>query len=897
MCDKSISHVGVVELQVEYMENPVGIDVKRPRLSWRLLSEGRNQKQTAYQILVSTDSTLLISDSADLWNSGWVNSDEMNQIEYLGRTPISRETCYWKLRILDQDSAVSAWSKIANWSMGLLDSSDWKAQWIGFDEAWSDSIYRVKPWGNRMDGTSEYKPLPCPYLRKSFMIENSIESANIYVTALGIYELYINGIRVGEDCFTPGWTDYTKRVYYKTYEVSSLLNHGENTVGVILADGWYAGNIANRGQYYYGKKLRFKMQLEIAKSSGAVDVIATNNTWRASYGPIREADMQGGETYDARLKMNGWNTNDFDDSQWKDVVVSDSITTPLQPYPSLGVRKTEEIKPVEIVKRNSGTYIVDMGQNFAGWVRLKVSGSKGDSIVLRYAEKLNEKGALYTRNLRTARATDTYVVRNDGSEVWEPRFTYHGFQFVEISGYSGELKKEDVIGVVVHSNLDISGDFDCSNPLVNKLFSNIVWSQRSNYFDVPTDCPQRDERMGWTGDAQVFMQTAAYNMNIAPFYTKWLVDITDGQYENGRFPSTAPRVYKRVAAGWGDAGVLCPWTMYQWYGDKKVLHQYYPNMVRWINHIEERSPNYISTLGSYGDWQNVESETPINLIATAYFKHSVDVMIEIARVLDKQQDVSKYIELSGKIKQAFIDTFFIENDQLRDETQTSYLMALDFDLIPKDSESNVVGHLLNTIYASDTSLSTGILGTKLLLPILTKYGHIDLAYRLLLNEQYPSWGNQINNGATTIWERWNSYSSFQGFHEDSTNSLNHYAYGSVGEWFYKTIGGIQSLEPGFKKVLIHPMPGGGLTFAKADYKSIRGMISSHWEIKEGKFYLVVEIPVNTTGTIILPADDVDSILEGGLPIASKFEVETLNGEVHIDVASGKYRFETVYTDE
>lgn len=892
-CSDPKSEVMLQKLRCEYLENPIGIDVLKPRFSWNMESAERNQSQTGYQILVASSAELLDADNASVWDSGKIQTNNSVNIEYKGLDLNSAKMYYWKVRIWDRDSIVSDWSEPATWYTGLLNSNDWQADWIGYDLAKQDSSIEIKPWGNGMQKKTDYKPNPCSFLRYEFELDKSVSEAHTFITALGVYELLINGERVGDDYFTPGWTDYSKRIYYNTYDVAELLKQGSNTIAVILADGWYAGNIADRGQDYYGDKTRIRAQVHVRYEDGSSKVISTNSKWKASTGPIIESDMQAGETYDARLEMEDWAENGFNDGSWSFVIVSDTTKAVLEAYPSVGVQKMEELEAREVIQLPNGNYIVNFNQNFAGWVRLKVQGNKGDSITLKFAEKLENDSTLYTRNLRSARAIDTYVIGSDSNEVWEPKFTYHGFQYVEISGYPGELTTEDITGIVVHSNLESTGSFSCSNSLINKLNSNIVWSQRSNYFDVPTDCPQRDERMGWTGDAQVFMRTAGYNMNIAPFFTKWMVDVADAQFDNGRFSSTAPRVYNRVAAGWGDGGVICPWNFFEMYQDTQMIRNYYPNMIRWMDHLEGRNPNFISTLGSYGDWQNVESETPIKIISTVYYKRCADLMTEMAVILKSKKDSTKYSRLSGNIKETFSDSFLLDSAKVMSETQTAYLLALSFSLIPKELEPDVFENLVQAIYKADTSLTTGILGTQLLLPTLTDYNRLDLAYQLLLNERYPSWGHQINNGATSIWERWDSYSSFQGFHEDSTNSLNHYAYGSVGEWFYSTIAGICAEEPGFKKILIYPRPGGGLTFAKADYNSAYGLISSHWEIKKDQFKLGVVIPANTSAWVVIKADDLESLSENNMPISKSqgvIEVVRLDGEVMIHVGSGSYQF-------
>ena len=893
-CKSPVSDLHPTNLRCEYLDDPIAIDETAPRISWELQANGRNRAQTAYQVLVASTAELLAKDYGNLWNSGKVTSDETINLSYRGGKLSSRVSCFWKVKVWDQDNVSSDWSPVARWSMGLLDSNDWQAQWIGHDAALNDTTaFGTQPWANDVERKTDYRPLPCPYLRKEFELEGAVESAKIYITALGIYELNINGECVGIDYFSPGWTDYHKRIYYNTYDIGSVLKKGTNTIAVILADGWYAGNIADRGQQYYGKHLRLKAQLEIQTEDNEPIVLTTDRSWKAAFGALREADMQAGETYDARLEPEGWRNSGFDDSQWSAVVESDSITAPLEAYPSKTVQKIEEIKPIAVFETRPGVYVADMGQNFAGWAKTRINEKRGDVITLRFAEKLEADSGLYTRNLRGARASDTYYAKGDGVEIWEPRFTYHGFQYVEISGFSKPLSEDDITGIVVHSNLERTGSFSCSSELINKIYKNIFWSQRSNYFDVPTDCPQRDERAGWMGDAQVFMPTACYNMDVASFYKKWLVDVSDAQKDDGRFTSVAPNMGVRHGAAWGDAGVICPWYFFQVYSDIQTISKYYNGMTRWLSFLQDHSKSNLSTIITFGDWQNVECETPAAVISTAYFKRSSDLMAKMARELGKDDDVKKYESLSDSIKASFFEYFVNDSGYVDGRTQTSYLMALAFDLVPDSVRSIILSHLIKDIVKRDTALSTGILGTPLLLPTLTKNGHADLAYKLLLNTNYPSWGHQVENGATTIWERWDSYSTKKGFHEDETNSLNHYAYGAVGEWMYSTIAGIQSCGPGYKQIFIRPMPGGGLTQAEATYKSIRGSITSSWKLNEGVFSLDVSIPPNTVAKIYIPTNNVSSINESGQSAFSSDEFQISSHDLYtteIKVGSGSYSF-------
>ncbi len=881
-------------LRCEYLQNPLGIDATAPRLSWQLEADNRGRNQLAYRILVASDSSALHSDEADLWDSDTVYSRQSLQIGYEGKPLHSGQDCFWKVQVWDQDSAVSVWSPVARWSMGLLQASDWKAHWIGYDAAWADTTIKARPWGNGMRQKMDYRPLPCPYLRKEFEVDQEVKSAKVYATSLGVYELYINGKRVGEEYLAPGWTDYRKRIYYRTYEVAPLLKPGKNVVAAILSDGWYAGTIANKGRYFYGRNLRLKAHVVWTSPEGELKLVTTDSSWKASYGPLREADMQGGETYDARLEMPGWNAPGFKDAHWVPVVVSDTQTAVLEAHPGPPVVATEALAPELITRTDSGTYIVDMGQNFAGWVRISGTGDSGQRMVIRFAEKLNQDGSLHTRNLRTARCTDTYVFAGKETETFEPRFTYHGFQFLEIKGYPGELTKENLRGIVVHSNLPRVGTFECSNSLINRIYQNILWSQRSNYLEVPTDCPQRDERLGWTGDGQIFMKTASYNMDLGAFFTKWMVDIDDGRFPDGRYPSTAPKVYTGSAAGWAEAGIIIPWRLYELYQDKRVLQRYYPSMQGWMDFMHaNKQEEYISTLWTYGDWQNVDSETSKKVLATAYYKRTADLMHQIATVIGRTEDAADYGALSDSIKAAFQRELVQDSGKIEGNTQTAYLLALGFDLTNDSLQPLIEKQLLRALQEADWHLTTGIHGTRLLLPVLTRMERTDLAYRILQHEDYPSWGHHVENGATTIWERWNSFSEEEGFHKDSTNSLNHYAYGAVGEWLFAFLVGIYHLCPGFYSLKFCPLIGGGGPFAKATFRSPKGPIQVDWSFKAGQLELKVVLPPNTTTEVHLPSDRIADILETGRALSACPDIELLKKEKGLTVVrigSGNFHF-------
>lgn len=870
-------------LRCEYRVNPLGIDVTKPRLSWVLDCRQRSAAQSAYQILAAGSEENLGRNNGDLWDSGKVSSDQSNQVVYEGKSLTSRMHCCWKVRVWDKDNKVSAWSEPASWTVGLLEPGDWQAKWIGYDAEPPASYQK------------ELVLPPPPYLRKTFFVSKPVERATVYASALGLYELHINGKRVGKDYFTPGWTDYTKRVYYQSYDVTNLLTRGGNAVGAILADGWYAGYIGfGKKREHYGDKPRLCVQLEIEYTDGSRQTIATGKSWKAAYGPLLEADFLMGETYDSSKENPDWCTYWFNDAAWAPAAVTDRIEGKLQAYPGVTVQKILQINPKKRTEPAKGVYVFDMGQNFAGWVRLKVQGRAGTKVVLRFAEILNPDGTIYTTNLRAARCTDTYMLKGKGREIWEPRFTYHGFRYVEVTGYPGKPGLDAITGVVVHSDTPPAGAFECSNPMVNQLYKNIVWSQRGNFIEIPTDCPQRDERLGWTGDAQIFIRTATYNMDVAAFFTKWLVDLEDAQTPEGAFPDVAPH---KVAMGsgvpaWGDAGVICPWTIYEVYGDTRVLEKHYESMKKWIAYLEKNSKDLLRPAYGYGDWVSIASDTPKDVIATAYFAHSTHLVSKAAAVLGKSDEAEQYENLFERIKEAFNKAYVSQDVRVKGETQTCYLLALYFDLLPDDKRPRAAQHLVEAVEAKNWHLSTGFVGLSYLLPTLTQTGHLDIAYRLLANDTFPSWGYSIKNGATSIWERWDGWTEDKGFQDPGMNSFNHYAFGSVGRWLFNTVAGIDTDGPGYKKIVIHPRPG-GITSAKASYESIYGRIVSDWRLKDGTFSLNVTIPPNTTATVYIPAGSAESVMESRRPATSADGVRFLRmdpGEAVWAVSSGNYHF-------
>jgi alpha-L-rhamnosidase len=896
------SELRPVGLKCEYRVDPLGIGERSPRLSWALESEGRNQRQSAYRILVAGNEEDLEAEKNLLWDSGRVESGRTIGVEYEGEALRSGSQCVWKVRVWDGANNLSPYSRPAVFDMGLLEKSDWEGAWISASKGPSGDM--EPPSGEEYDDLANGLA-PSPYLRREFPLDKPIRRARLYATARGVYELYINGNRVGNDVLAPGWTDYDRRIHYQTYDVTPLLADGPNALGAVLGDGWFAGFVGfdpkHRGAHY-GARPQLLAQLNVEYEDGTTESLATEGLWRCSTGPILYSDLLMGESYDARREMPGWAEPGFDDSEWCGVEVEEIGDTNLVAQPDEGVRVIEQLAANAITEPESGRYTFDLGRNMVGWVRLRVAGEAGTEVTLRHAEALNPEGTIYTTNLRSARATDHYVLGGDGEEVYEPRFTFHGFRYVEVTGYPGEPPLDAVTGRVVHSATPPSGSFECSSHLVNELQENIVWGQRGNFLSVPTDCPQRDERLGWMGDAQIFVRTAAFNMDVAAFFEKWMADVEDAQSPEGAFPDVAPLLrgsglidLRWGAPAWGDAGVIVPWTIYRAYDDPHIVERHYDAMVRWMEYLHEANPDYIrkNRMGNnYGDWLSPKGDhTPKHLLATAYWAYDAKLMAEMAEATGRNEDAGEYRDLNERIKAAFEEAFVSPDGRIEGDTQTCYLLALHMELLPEELRSAAADHLVRTIEREDWHLSTGFAGVGYLCPVLTEAGYTDVAYRLLGNETYPSWGYTIKNGATTIWERWDGWTE-TGFQSPNMNSFNHYSLGSVGEWLYRYVAGIDLGAPGFGRIVIRPRPGGNLTHASGEYDSVRGRISSSWKIEDDRFVLETLIPPNTTATVHVPSTD--DVSEGGRPVDEADGVEFLRageGETVLSVGSGRYEFE------
>ena len=843
----------VTNLVCEYLVNPIGIDVQKPRLSWQILSEEQNVKQTAYEIRVADSPENLKKKGRLFWSSGKVPGDKSVNIEYGGPALKSMQRAYWQVRTWDNNGNASDWSEPAFWETGLLEPQAWKASWITF--------------GSEKE-TEESKP--AHYYRKEFSAKKKVKSARVYVTSKGLYQLFLNGEKVSTDLFTPGWTTYNKRLQYQVYDVTLMLKE-KNSIGALVGDGWYRSTIGRNKReniYYYGDKLALLVQLQINYTDGTSELVTTGKDWKVNTGAIIESDIYNGEIYDARKEMPGWNQPGFDDNNWENVAVVSHTKDILVAQRGVPVKAIEEIQPVKSLVTPKGELVFDMGQNMVGWVRLKVKGKKGDQITLKFAEVLDKEGNFYTDNLRAAKATLTYIMKGEGEEIYEPYFTFYGFRFVKLEGFQQTPNLDQIMGIVIYSEMKPTGTFTCSDSLINQLQSNIQWGQKGNFIDVPTDCPQRDERLGWTGDAQVFAPTAAYNFDVSAFYTKWLKDLAADQLPDGKVPDVIPDVRngRGGSTAWADAALIVPWTMYLSYCDKRILEEQYASMKGWVDYMTGRAGDDFLWTGDnhYGDWLAYASTsssytgatTEKDLIATAYYKYSSSLLAEIARIIGKNEDVQKYTELSENIKKAFIGEFVTPAGRLISHTQTAYSLALAFDLLPGNLVPATAKYLADDVKKMG-HLTTGFVGTPLLCKTLSDQGYEDLAFVLLNRKEYPSWLYPVTQGATTIWERWDGQKPDGTFQTVGMNSFNHYAYGAIGEWLYTYVAGIKIDEknPGYKHFYLEPHPGGGLTNANAEHYSLYGKIKSAWKIEGDNFIYEVEIPANTTATVILPGKE------------------------------------------
>jgi alpha-L-rhamnosidase len=844
------ARVQVTRLVTEYHKNPIGIDVEKPRFSWQLLSDKQNVLQTAYEIRVADSPKNFDIKEAQIWISEKTESDRSVNVEYDGPALESMQRVYWQVRVWDNSGKVSAWSEPAFWETGILKPELWTASWITLPD--ESKIKSSKP---------------AHFYRNEFSVNKKVLKARVYATSLGLYELYLNDKKVGDELFTPGWTSYNKRLQYQTYDVTSMIQ-ANNAIGAIVGDGWYRGKtgpLIRNWRDYYGSQLALLVQLKIYYTDGTSEIITTDKKWKTTTGPILESDIYDGELYDARLEMDGWSAIGFNDDNWRPIEIIDISKNHLIAPQGVPVKEIEEIKPIEMFITPKCETVYDLGQNMVGWVRIKMRGQNGEKAVLKFAEVLDKDGNFYTENLRGAKATDTYIFKGNCEEIFEPKFTFHGFRYLKLKGVAQAPALEDITGIVIHSDITPTGSFTCSDPLINQLQHNIQWGQKGNFLDVPTDCPQRDERMGWTGDAQVFAPTASFNFDVAGFFTKWMKDLAADQLPDGRVTHVVPDVRKGDggSTAWSDAALIVPWTIYLVYGDKRILEEQYTSMVAWLDFMQKQADNdNLWKDGThYGDWLAFASDrsdyigatTEKDLIATAYYKYSSGLLSEISKIIGRDIEAKKYAILSENIKKAFIKEFVTPSGRLVSNTQTAYSLALVFDLLPEKLISIAAKYLADDV-SKMGHLTTGFVGTPLLCKTLSAYGYDNFAFMLLKRKDYPSWLYPITQGATTIWERWDGQKPDGTFQSRGMNSFNHYAYGAVGEWLYSYIAGIKldEQQPGYKHFFLEPHPGGNLTNAVATFYSMYGKIKSSWEIETENFVYNVEIPANTTATVTLP---------------------------------------------
>lgn len=842
----------IYDLCCEYKKNPMQTDVKVPRFSWKIEADGKDIVQVEWELLVWEEESKKV-----VWRKVEVSNKSVH-IEYEGELLEENKRYNWRVKSILNNGKILNSEEIAFFETGLWNDAVWKGIWIGKKER--------KDLGN------------CPCFRKSFKLDKKCRRGKLFISACGLYELSVNGAVQGEYKLTPGWTNYNHNLQYLAYDITAYLQKGENVVGVRLGDGWYDGEISfNHQTHVYGNQISFAAVLIIEDEQGE-RVITTDTTWKTHESGIISSSIYDGEIYDLTKEELNWDCPAFEADDWQAANIMEDAAGQMTAMINEGTKCVEVIEPKEIIKTPNGDTLIDMGQNMTGWVRITLEAKKGDVVRIKHGEVLDKEGNFYSQNLRLAKQEDEYILRK-GKNVLEPHFTFHGFRYIKILKFPKEVKIEYFEGIVLHTAMEPSIKFECSDALVNQLHHNLIWGQKGNFLDVPTDCPQRDERLGWTGDAQIFCRTACYNFGADAFFTKWLEDVKADQYKNGAVPFVVPDVLPKdweflnesgigsehTSAAWGDAITICPWTLYQQYGDIRILESTYEAMKKYLQYIFDGahygSGNpYIWDWGpQLGDWLALDSEegsyrgaTDETYIATAYYAFSAEIVCKVAKILGKIGESKKYLELYKKIKENFKRTY-MENGKIRIETQTAQIVPLHFNLLEGEEEKRAVEKLVLLLHNNQEHLTTGFVGTPYLCAVLSKYGFGNLAYTLLLKKDFPSWLYQVTKGATTIWEHWDGQKPDGSFWSDNMNSFNHYAYGSIGEWFYRYIAGIDTddKEPGFSHIQIRPQTDARLSEISCEYESIRGKIVSNWRYRDKTIHYHIEIPANTKATIYL----------------------------------------------
>jgi alpha-L-rhamnosidase len=858
-------------LGCEYLKNPLGIDVRQPRFAWVLAHTGRGQKQSAYQVLVASSPELLNQDRGDQWDSGKTASDDSTQVVYSGKPLASGKTYYWKVRYWDSAGNASPYSAVAQFEMGLLTREEWKGHWIGGDNL----------------------------LRKEFALEGKVVRARAYVTALGYYELRVNGEKVGSNVLDPAFTTYPVRVLYSSYDVTPQLRAGKNAVGAMLGGGW----ATLRGNFptpYKEPALLLQVNIELA--DGKTVSVASENSWKVAKGPIVSDSVYDGEIYDARRELPGWDLPGFDDSAWSAAQTVEGSKGTLSAQMMPPIRVIDSIVPVTLANPRPGVFVYDLGQNLSGWAELRVRGPRGAEVRLRFSELLYDDGMINRENLREAKSRDIYTLRGEGDETYQPRFTYHGFRYVEVTGYPGTPSLDSVRGHVVHTAVEPTGNFAASKALLNQIHKVIRWSDLTNLHSVPTDCDQRDERMGWMGDAQTSAEAMMLNFDMAAFFTNFLRDMRDVENPNGTLTDTVPHRYGSRPAdpAWGTAYPLICWYMYEQYGDRRILEENYEGLKKYVEFLGSRAPDHVLRYSYYGDWVATE-KTPGELVSDFYYYYDTLLLSRIATVLGNSTDAASYTQLAAQIKDAFNQEFFnAKMGNYANGTQTANTLPLWLDMAPRDRRGSVEGNLTyDILYGHNTHVTTGFIGVRYLMPLLTELNRSDLAYDLAVQTTYPSWGYMVANGATTLWELWQNKAG------PSMNSHDHHMMGSVDAWFYEALAGIkvEAENAGYRHFRIEPQVVGDLAWVNATVGTVRGNVTSSWTHTPGVVTLEVDVPVNSTASVSIPKDlemteitvrerdrvvwEKNHFVEGTPGITgAKYE----NGRVTFEVGSGHYAF-------
>ncbi len=878
-----------VGLRCDNLENPMGVDFRQPVFSWILSPGERGRAQSAYEILVSFSREALAQDIGEVWDSGRLESSQSIQVSYAGKPLVSGGRYYWKVRVWDEHGNVSGWSEPAFWTMGLLNAGDWQAKWIGLDEP----------------TVTNGSPLPARWLRKEFDVHKWVARATVYFCGLGWSELYVNGQKIGDDVLSPPLSQYPKREYYETYDLTPMLQEGGNALGVVLGNGRFYAPRAGALDSGFPKLL---LQLHIEFADGTATNIVSDETWElTTNGPITANNEYDGEQYDARKEFPGWSNTGFVDTNWQAAQIVPGPGGALCGMRQEPIRVTEEIRPVSLNEIRPGVYIFDLGQNMVGWCRIKVEGPAGTPISLRHAETLDARGELYTNNLRTAKATDTYILKGQGEETWQPRFTLHGFRYVELTGFPGTPTLDSVTGCVAGDDLPVTGEFECSNPLLNQIYHNIFWGVRGNYRSIPTDCPQRDERQGWLGDRSEESRGESYFFDNEALYAKWLQDMADCQLTNGSIPSVCPAYWNVYVddVTWAGTSVIIPGMLRDHFDDERAVAEHYECAAKWMQHMEGFITNGIIARDTYGDWcmppedpGEIHSSDPkritdATLLATPFFYHDLRLMQSYALELGRKQDARRYGKLADEMKRAFNTQYLNRRTgQYDNGTPTSSVLPLAFDMVPNNMHQKAFDFLVNKLTGDwHSHIGTGLVGGKYLMRVLSDNGRPDLAYTILTQTNYPGWGYMVEHGATTVWELWNGNTA-----DPAMNSGNHVMLiGDLGIWLYEDLAGIKPdpETPGFKHIIMRPVPVGDLKYVRAGHFSPYGWIRSEWHKNGNEFEWKVEIPANTTATLYLPAAAARDVTESGIPLRKANGIKWVrarDGRVVVNVEPGDYDF-------